>query len=566
MTPRHDQQERLRALGLDASPAARRLRARIPRPVPEPAEGIPSAPYSVDDWPERDPYDRAPTPPEPDSTRTVRTPPPRDPPPWSGARVPPPPPYAPPRPAPAEQAQASSDGTTERLRPRGGRRAGTGGPPGRNPAAVADPASRRRDAGSGPADGGGWNDGRSFIETGGSAARGTADTTENTERRSLPDGGEWKGGRSFIETGGSAVPPVDRPSGSPRAHGAGGAAPDGDGWNDGHSPTDTGGPTGRYTADTAGAGRDRRTPAAGRPVRGAGGEVAGTSPAWEGRGHGSSGRGRSRGPEPDGDPADGAPPFSGAERGGRARAEAHRGRPGQGPEGADLDGGAGVPRVPSGYTEFLPRRDGGLLERLARRWPPEATMSRRAVAALLVVALLAVAAVLFLRERPEAVAPETVAHTIPAEEAVPSAAGADPEADLVVHVGGEVEDPGLYTLPPGSRVADAVESAGGPLPDADLDLLNLARSLVDGEQILVGLPQPGAAAPVPGTAEGPLVDINRADEAELEALPRVGEVTARNIVSYREANGPFTSVDDLINVDRIGARTLEEIRPHATVG
>lgn len=207
------------------------------------------------------------------------------------------------------------------------------------------------------------------------------------------------------------------------------------------------------------------------------------------------------------------------------------------------------------------------MERLARQWPPEATMSRRAVAALLVVALLAVAAVLFLRDRPtEAAAPETVVQALPAEAAAPTAEAVDPEADLVVHVGGEVENPGLYTLPPDSRVADAVEAAGGALPDADLDLLNLARSLVDGEQILVGLPQPEAAAPPPGTAEGPLVNINQADEAELETLPRVGEVTAGNIISYREANGPFTSVDDLINVHRIGTKTLEEIRPHVTVG
>ncbi|MFL1381170.1 hypothetical protein ACJOT4_27760, partial [Nocardiopsis sp. frass4] len=106
MTPRHDQQERLRALGLDASPAARRLRARIPRPAPEPAAGIPSAPYSVDAWPERDPGDRAPAPPDPDATRTVRTPPPRDPPPWTGARLP-------------------TDGTTQRLHPRP---AGVSGP------------------------------------------------------------------------------------------------------------------------------------------------------------------------------------------------------------------------------------------------------------------------------------------------------------------------------------------------------------------------------------------------------------------------------------------------------
>jgi competence protein ComEA len=138
----------------------------------------------------------------------------------------------------------------------------------------------------------------------------------------------------------------------------------------------------------------------------------------------------------------------------------------------------------------------------------------------------------------------------------------------VVHVGGEVADPGLYTLPSGSRVADAVEEAGGALPDADLDLLNLARPLVDGEQVLVGVPVP-AGTGGPGTGPqgtGGLVDINRADRALLETLPGVGTVIADNIVTYREEHGPFRSVGDLINVDRIGEKVLANLEPHVTVG
>ncbi|MFD3685837.1 helix-hairpin-helix domain-containing protein [Nocardiopsis sp. NPDC058631] len=210
------------------------------------------------------------------------------------------------------------------------------------------------------------------------------------------------------------------------------------------------------------------------------------------------------------------------------------------------------------------------------------------------VGVLAVAAVLVLHGRPTTVpAPEMVAQaaSAPGDPAGTDTTGTDPagtdatgaelsggpapadgEADLVVHVGGEVAEPGLYTLPPGSRVADAVEEAGGALPEADLDLLNLARALADGEQLLVGVPlppgasgtgPPGAAAAGGGAAP---VDVNRADAALLETLPGVGPVIAENILAYREAHGPFSSVDDLINVDRIGEKVLADLAPHATVG
>ncbi|CAL9413589.1 hypothetical protein SUDANB121_01722 [Nocardiopsis dassonvillei] len=562
MTPRHDQQERLRALGLDASPAARRLRARIPRPAPEPAAGIPSAPYSVGAWPERDPHDRVPAPPEPDSTRTVRTPPPRDPPPWTGARLPHPPlSGAAPRrssvtgpagtagaddpPLPRPVAADAEEGTTERLRPRGGR-----------PGAPAPEARRSPDA----------------ARTGRPPGAPAADEPHRGAHTRAPARG---GTRSAARPAHGWADARSPDPGDAAAH-------NGRRWND---RSGTNGPDDREEAThTAGrpwnrsAGTDPRPPhpAVGGKGRDAREAVARAGRRWDGS-DGTDGTEAAREATHAGQrmEAGGAGLGHGGTTGAahpveRDTGRGRRGRGEGGPAGRRTAAAAEEegPRVPSGYTEFLPRRDGSLVERWARRWPPEATMSRRAVAALLVVALLAVAAVLFLRDRPtEAVAPEPVAHVLPAEATAPAAAAdTDPEADLVVHVGGEVEDPGLYTLPPGSRVADAVEAAGGALPDADLDLLNLARSLVDGEQILVGLPQPEAAAPAPGTARGPLVNINRADEAELETLPRVGEVTAGRIVSYREAHGPFTSVDDLINVDRIGAKTLEEIRPHVTVG
>ncbi|WP_017571712.1 ComEA family DNA-binding protein [Nocardiopsis halotolerans] len=235
-------------------------------------------------------------------------------------------------------------------------------------------------------------------------------------------------------------------------------------------------------------------------------------------------------------------------------------------------------RPPSGYAEFDPAPSGPLLERLSRWWTPGAALSRRAVVALIVLGALAVALVLALYHRPATVptpemttraAPAPVTEANGAAEASEGNGGTEapaPEEDLVVHVGGEVDEPGLYTLPPGSRVADAVERAGGALPDADLDLLNLARPLVDGEQVLVGVPG-AAGGPGDGTP-GPtgLVNVNRADRALLDTLPGVGAVIADNIIAHREEHGPFTSVDDLVNVDGIGEKVLADLEDRVTVG
>ncbi|MEV0892446.1 helix-hairpin-helix domain-containing protein [Promicromonospora sp. NPDC050262] len=158
----------------------------------------------------------------------------------------------------------------------------------------------------------------------------------------------------------------------------------------------------------------------------------------------------------------------------------------------------------------------------------------------------------------------------------PGAAG----GGLLVHVVGEVARPGLVTLPDGARVADAVEAAGGVTRKADLAAVNLARAVVDGEQLYV--PRPGE--PVPGTAaagaDGPAapgggggagsaggaVDINTADAAGLEALPGVGPSIAQAIVEWRETNGAFASVDELDDVPGIGPATLDELRDSARVG
>ncbi|MDN7120719.1 ComEA family DNA-binding protein [Nocardioides sp. ChNu-153] len=183
---------------------------------------------------------------------------------------------------------------------------------------------------------------------------------------------------------------------------------------------------------------------------------------------------------------------------------------------------------------------------------------------------------------------EGAAATAPAGTASGGAGTADPTApgttgaatgELVVHVAGRVARPGIVVLPVGSRVADAVEAAGGAPPDVDLTGVNLARLLVDGEQVLVGVegvPAPTGAQPGGGAAGGAggapgapgaggLVNLNTADEAALDTLPGVGPVTAQAIVEWRASNGGFTSVDELVEVDGIGEATLARLAPLVTV-
>jgi competence protein ComEA len=169
----------------------------------------------------------------------------------------------------------------------------------------------------------------------------------------------------------------------------------------------------------------------------------------------------------------------------------------------------------------------------------------------------------------------------PEPSAIPSAA-----PTIVVSVVGLVHQSGLFTLPEGARIADALAAAAGAQPEADVLSLNLARPLQDGDQILVGrAPGPGepqqllsavvsaGGAPPdrpstrPGSAapEGALVNLNTASAAELDVLPGVGPVTAGAIVAWREANGPFTAVEQLSEVDGIGPGRLDKLRPLVTV-
>ena len=139
-----------------------------------------------------------------------------------------------------------------------------------------------------------------------------------------------------------------------------------------------------------------------------------------------------------------------------------------------------------------------------------------------------------------------------------------PPRELVVHVAGAVARPGLYRLPDGSRIDDAVAEAGGVKPKAALDLVNLAAPVADGQQVVV--PLRGSSAPVGAADAGAgapagKVHLNSATLEQLDELPGVGPVTAQQILSYRDANGAFRSVDELDAVPGIGPATLEQLRP-----
>jgi len=150
-----------------------------------------------------------------------------------------------------------------------------------------------------------------------------------------------------------------------------------------------------------------------------------------------------------------------------------------------------------------------------------------------------------------------------------AAASGDPAGSVTVDVAGKVRRPGIAVLDAGARVVDALKAAGGARPGVDLSGLNLARVLVDGEQILVGVPAPtglaASAVPTPGAPGGPLVNLNTATEAELESLPEVGPVTAQAILAWRDEHGGFTAVDELLEVDGIGDATLGQLAPFVTV-
>lgn len=208
----------------------------------------------------------------------------------------------------------------------------------------------------------------------------------------------------------------------------------------------------------------------------------------------------------------------------------------------------------------------GLGGAVRARAAPLLELPRREVAALAVLGLLALggAGFAYVRAQPLPALPAAVV-------ASPSPSPAGSSGTLVVHVVGAVRRPGVYDVPAGARVRDAVARAGGLTRRADVAAINLAREVVDGEQIVVparGDPAradsspAGAGASTAGT--GGKVNINLAGVGEFDTLPGIGPVLAQRIVEYRDANGPFASVRDLMKVPGIGPKKFASLEPYLT--
>jgi competence protein ComEA len=247
---------------------------------------------------------------------------------------------------------------------------------------------------------------------------------------------------------------------------------------------------------------------------------------------------------------------------------------------ADTDPNSLLPRwLPDGAAQH-----DGWLARV------RADPGRAGAIALAAIAAIAVLVTIFtlMREEP---APVVSAKLPPVDMAASAtrspgpSPSAGPNLPVVVSVVGLVHTPGLVTLAPGARIADALKAAGGTTDGADTAGLNMARQVDDGEQIVVGIApvngQPGvlgssvssgtaaagpsSTAPRPGvpghSGKSEVINLNTATVQQLDALPGVGPVTAGSIVAWRTAHGKFTSVDQLGEVDGIGPGRLEKLRP-----
>jgi competence protein ComEA len=172
---------------------------------------------------------------------------------------------------------------------------------------------------------------------------------------------------------------------------------------------------------------------------------------------------------------------------------------------------------------------------------------KRAVVALSVVSIF-IAGFLFMASKGEAV--ET-----PAIKVIENA----PTKMLLIHVAGEVKRPGVYPVVDGSRVVDAISAAGGARKGVDLSVINLARKVVDGEQIYLGKKRAEKMSGGSKTYNG-TVYVNRANVAQFDSLSGIGPVLAKRIIDYRSANGPFVDIADLQKVPGIGTKTFERIK------
>ena len=182
---------------------------------------------------------------------------------------------------------------------------------------------------------------------------------------------------------------------------------------------------------------------------------------------------------------------------------------------------------------------------------------RRALIAVSLVAIL-FATFLFTNTRGRAVAQESAKPTL----TMPAVA-----KTILIHVAGKVKRPDVYPLLAGSRVSDAIKAAGGANKGVDLGDINLARVLIDGEQVYVGyIPKASSSSSKSSKSRFTgVININRATKAEFDSLAGIGPVIASRIINYRNTNGPFLALDDLLKVSGIGSKTLERIRPRLSL-
>ncbi len=182
---------------------------------------------------------------------------------------------------------------------------------------------------------------------------------------------------------------------------------------------------------------------------------------------------------------------------------------------------------------------------------------RRALIAISLVAIL-FATFLFTNTRGRAVAQESAKPTL----TMPAVA-----KTILIHVAGKVKRPDVYPLLAGSRVSDAIKAAGGANKGVDLGDINLARVLIDGEQVYVGYVAKANSSSSKSSKSRftGVININRGTKAEFDSLTGIGPVIASRIINYRNTNGPFLALDDLLKVSGIGSKTLERIRPRLSL-
>jgi competence protein ComEA len=158
----------------------------------------------------------------------------------------------------------------------------------------------------------------------------------------------------------------------------------------------------------------------------------------------------------------------------------------------------------------------------------------------------------------------------PIQRVVVSSPTPAPIKHLIVHVAGQVTSPGVYEVPEGARIKDAIAAAGGPMEPADVNALNLAAPLADGQKIVVTKPgesPPGEVTTLSGAegSSGAKVNLNSATQARLEELPSVGPVLAERIIAYRQTKGGFRSTRQLLDVSGVGPKKYEALKDLVTV-